>query len=93
MDLTATLDLSKLPMVEPRLTGVVGFDELRVIAATTALAATEVTAPNGPLPMVDPPANQCGGVRPATDHRHDHRTRHHRDDGPERTAANGRPPG
>ncbi|GAA4495052.1 hypothetical protein GCM10023191_035180 [Actinoallomurus oryzae] len=52
VDLTATLDLAKLPVVGPRLTGdqVVGFDPLRVIAASAALAAAEVTAVNGLLP-------------------------------------------
>jgi hypothetical protein len=52
VDLVATIDLSKLPVVGSRLKGdqVVGFDPLRVIAASAALAAAEVTAVNGLLP-------------------------------------------
>jgi hypothetical protein len=52
VDLTATIDLAKLPVIGPRLTGdqVVGFDPLRVIAASAALTAAEATALNALLP-------------------------------------------
>ncbi|RCG31569.1 hypothetical protein DQ384_08325 [Sphaerisporangium album] len=52
VDLVATIDLSRLPVVGPRLTGdgIVGFDPLRVIAATGEVPGTEVTKLNALLP-------------------------------------------
>ncbi|WP_436763054.1 DUF6603 domain-containing protein [Streptosporangium sp. V21-05] len=52
VDLTAKVDLSKLPVVGPRLTGdqVVGFDPLRVLATTGTLTPEQVTALNAILP-------------------------------------------
>ncbi|MEV4377154.1 DUF6603 domain-containing protein [Streptosporangium sp. NPDC049644] len=52
VDLTATVDLSKLPVVGPRLSGdqVVGFDPLRVLATTGTLTPEQVTALNAILP-------------------------------------------
>ncbi len=52
VDLAATIDLAGLPVVGPRLTGdrVVGFDPLRVIAASAALPSTAVAEVNGLLP-------------------------------------------
>ncbi|GAA4198617.1 hypothetical protein GCM10022252_49400 [Streptosporangium oxazolinicum] len=52
VDLTAKVDLSKLPVVGPRLTGdqVVGFDPLRILATTGTLTPEQVTALNAILP-------------------------------------------
>ncbi|GAA1514582.1 hypothetical protein GCM10009677_54750 [Sphaerisporangium rubeum] len=52
VDLTAKVDLSELPVVGERLKGdqVVGFDPLRVLAATGPLTAAQVTALNSLLP-------------------------------------------
>ncbi|MFF6785682.1 DUF6603 domain-containing protein [Streptomyces sp. NPDC012510] len=50
-DLAVTVDLSHLPVVGDHLgAGEMGFDPLRLVAASAALAAAEVTAVNGMLP-------------------------------------------
>ncbi|SHI00321.1 DUF6603 domain-containing protein [Streptomyces sp. 3214.6] len=50
-DLALTVDLSHLPVVGDHLgAGDMGFDPLRLVAASAALAAAEVTAVNGMLP-------------------------------------------
>ncbi|WP_018658348.1 DUF6603 domain-containing protein [Actinomadura flavalba] len=54
VDLTATVDLTSLPIVGPHLggDGTVGFDPLRVVAATGALTAEQVTALKAALPVL-----------------------------------------
>jgi len=50
-DLAVTVDLSHLPVVGDHLgAGEMGFDPLRLVAASVALASAEVTAVNGMLP-------------------------------------------
>ncbi|GAB1819470.1 DUF6603 domain-containing protein [Herbidospora sp. RD11066] len=51
-DLKATVDLSGLPLVGPHLVGdqKVGFDPLRIVAASGVLPAADVTTVNGLLP-------------------------------------------
>ncbi|WP_030315404.1 DUF6603 domain-containing protein [Streptomyces sp. NRRL B-3229] len=50
-DLALTVDLSHLPVVGDHLgAGEMGFDPLRLVAASAALASAEVTAVNGMLP-------------------------------------------
>ncbi|MEU8195808.1 DUF6603 domain-containing protein [Microbispora amethystogenes] len=52
VDLVATVDLSGLPLVGPHLVGdrKMGFDPLRIVAATGTLPAADVAALNGLLP-------------------------------------------
>jgi hypothetical protein len=52
IDLVATVDLAKLPLIGPRLTGAqaAGFDPLRVLASTVALTAAQVRELNALLP-------------------------------------------
>ena len=53
LDLTATIDLSKLPVIGERLgLGTVGFDPLRFVAVSGNLPATQVTALDKLLPVV-----------------------------------------
>lgn len=56
IDLVATIDLARLPVIGPRLTGdqAAGFDPLRVIAATGALTSAQVKALNAIVPAGAP---------------------------------------
>ncbi|WP_062436841.1 DUF6603 domain-containing protein [Herbidospora daliensis] len=53
VDLKATIDLSGLPLVGPHLTGdrKMGFDPLRIVAATGAMPSADIASLNGILPQ------------------------------------------